>query len=650
MTAALAALATALALVAPGAAAVPPGSAGAGAAAAGGAAGSAAETILHVLDYVSVDYPEAVKDGTVADQGEYDEQLEFVARARALVDRLPERAGRADVAAQADALIALVRRRAPGADVATSAQRLRRAVIAAYDVAVAPRRPPDLAAAATLYAAQCASCHGAAGRGDGPAAKALSPPPANFHDRGRMAQRSVFGLYTTISLGVPGTGMVGFAGLSDEQRWGLAFHVSALGVPAGELASGADRWRAGEGKELFGDLRAVATLTEREVRERAGAGAAAVLAFLRSRPDSVGEDPLARSARLLRESAAAYRAGDARAAQDLATAAYLEGFELVEPALDAVDRPMRATVEAEMLRHRSLLRDGAPVEAVEAQARAIADLLDQVRGRLGGGALAPVTAFAGALVILLREGLEAIIVVAAIAALLVKAGRRDALAYVHAGWVGALALGAVTWVAASRMVTLSGASRETTEGVIALIAAGMLLSVGFWMHGKAYSARWRAFIDERLGGAVSRRATWALALLSFLAVYREAFETVLFAQALWQQAGPDGRHAALGGFAVALAALAALGWVIVRGSVHLPVGVFFGATSALLALLAVVFAGKGVAALQEAGVVPVSPVHGPALPVLGLYPSAQGLVLQAALMVTIAAGFALTHRAARRAA
>lgn len=62
------------------------------------------------------------------------------------------------------------------------------------------------------------------------------------------------------------------------------------------------------------------------------------------------------------------------------------------------------------------------------------------------------------------------------------------------------------------------------------------------------------------------------------------------------------------------------------------------------------FAGKGVAALQEAGVVPVSPIHGPALPVLGLYPSAQGLVLQAVLMIAIAAGFALTHRAARRAA
>jgi high-affinity iron transporter len=84
--------------------------------------------------------------------------------------------------------------------------------------------------------------------------------------------------------------------------------------------------------------------------------------------------------------------------------------------------------------------------------------------------------------------------------------------------------------------------------------------------------------------------------------------------------------------------------------VRLPVGPFFGATSALLALLAVVLAGKGVAALQQAGIVPVSPVHGPALPALGLYPSAQGLALQAALMIAIAAGFALTHRAARRAA
>jgi high-affinity iron transporter len=234
-------------------------------------------------------------------------------------------------------------------------------------------------------------------------------------------------------------------------------------------------------------------------------------------------------------------------------------------------------------------------------------------------------------------------------ALLVKAGRRDALSYVHAGWLAALVLGAATWLVASYVVSVSGARREVSEGVTALAAAAILLYVGYWMHGNAYAAHWRAFLDRRLGGpALSGRTAWALAAVCFLAVYREAFETVLLAQALWMQAGASGRPAALAGFATAAVALVGLGWLIVRGSLRLPLGPFFGAASVLLAVLAVALAGKGVAALQEAGMVPVSPIAVPALPLVGLYPSVQGAALQTALVLVIALGFLHANRSAWR--
>ena len=92
--------------------------------------------------------------------------------------------------------------------------------------------------------------------------------------------------------------------------------------------------------------------------------------------------------------------------------------------------------------------------------------------------------------------------------------------------------GGVTWLAASYLITLSGADREITEGVTALLAAAMLLYVGFWMHRHAHAARWKAFIETRVASALSGRTMWALGSISFLAVYREAFETVLFYQAL----------------------------------------------------------------------------------------------------------------------
>ncbi|HYB42429.1 MAG TPA: FTR1 family protein, partial [Candidatus Methylomirabilis sp.] len=517
-----------------------------------------AQTLLHILDYVAVDYAGAVKDGAVTDKSEYDEQVGFVAEARAMLERLPPHPERPALAAQADRLVSLVAAKRPGEEVAALARQLGRAIIAAYAVPVAPRRPPDLQGATALYAAQCAACHGADGQGDGPAAAALDPRPSNFHDRERFEQRSVYAIYSTITLGVPGTAMAGFAALSDEERWGLAFRVSGFSTTDAERERGAALWRSGAHRLLFPDLASVTAATAAEVRAGHGEGVVSLLGYLRSEPALVArtEDaPLVRTARRLGESLDAYRRGKVDAAQQLAASAYLDGFELVEPSLDAVDRGLRGTVEVEMGRYRAMIRSGEPVAAVESQAARIQTLLEEAAGRLGGSGLAPGAAFIGAFAILLREGLEAILIVAAIVAMLVKAGRRDALPSIHFGWIAALVLGVLTWVAASYLVSVSGASREMTEGITSLLAVVVLVYVGFWMHDKAHAERWRAFVESRLRGALSGRTRTALVLVSFLAVYREAFEVVLFAEALWAQGGPATRAAVLGGFGAASVAL-----------------------------------------------------------------------------------------------
>ena len=611
-----------------------------------------AQIILHMLDYVGVDYPGAVKDGKVLNQGEYDEQVEFVVQARSLIGQLEARPERAALVTDADRLIGLVKDKRPGADVAVLATQLRWAIIKAYGVEVAPKRPPDLAQAGALYAVQCALCHGAEGRGDGAAGKSLDPPPANFHDGERMAQRSVYSLYSTITLGVGGTGMTSFRGLTDEQRWALAFYVANLGQADGDTRRGAELWQAARGKQAFPDLAGIVTQSAREIQAQHGADAATVLGYLRQHPDVLapqGGSAIARSAALLRESVKAYRQGRGRDAQELAAASYLDGFELAEASLDAVDRGLRGEVEAKMMRYRGLLRAGAPLAEVQAQAAVIEGLLDRARGLLDSTRLSASATFLSAFVILLREGLEAILVVAAIYALLVRAGRRDALAYLHGGWILALIAGGLTWLVASYVIAMSGATREVTEGLSALVAAAILLYVGFWMHGKSQARQWQAYLDRRLAGALAGRTLWALAFVSFLAVYREAFETVLFYEALAVQAGPGGGVPLLAGLAAAAGALLVLGWLIVRGSVRLPFGLFFGASAALLALLSVILAGKGVAALQAAGWIAVHEVHFPSLPLLGLYPNLQSLLLQAALVVVIAGGFAYAHRAAERA-
>jgi high-affinity iron transporter len=605
-----------------------------------------------MLDYLGVDYPEAVKDGTVADQGEYDEQLEFSANVRAMIGELPGRPERAGLEAAAARLAGAIRDKRPGDEVAGIAGELRRHIIELYQVRVSPKQAPDLASAPADYATHCAVCHGAAGRGDGPAAKGLTPPPADLTDAARQGRLSVFGLYNTITLGIKGTAMTGSPALSEAQRWALAFHVSTLAGGGDERARGAALWKGGTGRRELGDLRALVMATPRDAAARRGGDGAAVLGYLRGEPGAVAagrESAIDLSARLLDESVEAYRRGDAPRAHRLAITGYLEGFELVEAPLGAVDGALKTRVEVEMLRYRSMLQAGAPVDAVEAQARAIQALLDTARERLDAARLSPATIFTSALVILLREGLEAVLVVAALLALLIKAGRRDVLRYVHAGWIAALALGGLTWLAASYLVTLSGADREITEGVTALLAAAMLLYVGFWMHRHAHAARWKAFIETRVAAALSGRTMWALGSISFLAVYREAFETVLFYQALWLEAGPDGRVAVGAGFAAAAVGLVVLAWLILQVGLRLPLGWFFGAGSVLMALLAVVLAGKGIAALQEAGALPVGPLDLPAIPSLGLYPTWQGVLTQLAVLLLIVGAFAYSRRRERAA-
>jgi len=619
------------------------------------AAQDSAQMILHLLDYVGVDYQGAVAGGRIKSDEEYKEMLEFTSQVVEQLKALPANPRQAALVGDAERLATLVAGKSSSASVAGLSGKLRAAVIDAYGVAVAPKRTPNLRAAQALYIRDCAACHGAEGRGDGRAAAGMQPAPSNFHDAARMASRSAYGLYNTITLGVRGTPMAAFAQLSEDERWALAFFVANLGTPQARRQQGEALWKAGEARSVFTELGNVSMLSTNEVAARHGVQAALVQDYLRAYPDVLAHAiaagkpaPIAFTRAKLAEALAAYNKGERVAARQLAISAYLEGFELIESSLNNVDSKLRLETEREMMALRKLIGEGADAAAVGEQAARVGALLATVEAKLGAGDMSEGTAFVSSFLILLREGLEAILVLAAIIAFVVKTGRRDALPWVHAGWIAALVLGLFTWIAATFLFSISGANRELTEGVTALIAAAMLLYVGWWLHGKSYADAWQRFLRDQVGAALERRTLWAMTGVSFLAVYREVFEIVLFYEALWVQAGDGGRAAVLAGIAAATISLAAIGWAILKYSVRLPLGPFFAATAGLLALLAVVFAGHGVAALQEAGVIDASPVGFIAVPVLGIHPTAQGLAAQILALALIIAGFAATGFGARR--
>jgi high-affinity iron transporter len=607
-----------------------------------------AQTILHLLDYVGADYGGAVENGRIKSADEYKEMVEFGGQALDGLKALPSNPAKAALIVEGQALAGLIAKKASADSVAETSSRLRWAIIAAYKLQVAPRSAPSPGRGAAVYATNCATCHGVTGHGDGVAAKSLDPKPTDFHDAARMANRSLYGIYSTVTLGVTGTAMAPFRQLSEDDRWAVAFYVGSLAVQKEELKRGEAAWKSGAARKAFPDLAALTGFSPNEIRKRLGEEAVRAQDYLRAHPAEVAGDkpaPIAFARQKLADSLAAYEKGDRSAAREAATTAYLEGFELVEAGLDNVDKPLRLEIEREMLALRAQLGREGEVGAVASQVARIDRLLEAAEHKLAAGELSPGAAFTSSLIILLREGLEAILLLSAIIAFVTRTGRRDALPYVHAGWVAALVLGFATWAVASFLIGISGANREMTEGITALIASAMLLYVGYWLHGKSQAQAWTGFIRKSVGEALEKRTLWAMTGVSFVAVYREVFEVVLFYEALWVQAGPAGHSAVLAGVAAAALILAASGWGIFKYSLKLPLGPFFSAMSLLLALLAVVFAGQGIAALQEAGAVGTSPVAFFSLPILGIHPTLESLGAQLLAAVIVGIGlFASSHR------
>lgn len=580
---------------------------------------------LHLLDYISADYPPTVEAGKVVDDGEYREQLEFTQVLQGLIGGLPAKPEKAALEQGVSALHAAITAKQDGADVARQARQLGAKLAVAYEVSQAPIITPDPTRGAPLYAQNCSVCHGANGAGDGPAGLGMAPPPANLRDAARMDHLSLYAIYSTLGQGVEGTDMPAFADqLDDRQRWDLATYIA--GFSADPAAAKSDK--------TF-NIADLARQTPAEVQAAEGPQVAASFRAQRAQPPQVKRGPaqlLDYTAATLDKSLAAYRAGDRDQAYDLSVAAYLEGFELVESSLDNVDANVRKDTEKSLMAYRQSLQDGLPVAQAEERLDAAKGKLKASAELLGSDGLSWSLSYISGLLILLREGLEAILVLAAILAFLRNTGQQSAVRSVNVGWGLALLAGLGTWALAAYVIDVSGSQRELLEGATALFASVMVLWLGVWMHDRRHAAAWQDYIKQSLVGGGGR---FGFAILAFFSVYRELFEVILFYETLWLQAGPAGHDAVLAGGATALVLLIGLAWVILRGSAKLPLALFFSINAGLLCALSVVFAGHGVKALQEAGIFGTRPVAFFDFDWLGIHADAYSLSAQAVAILAI---------------
>lgn len=580
--------------------------------------------IAQLAEYVGVDYVAAVGNGEILDPDEYQEMTEF---SHVIIEQAGQLSGQANefdtVKAQAKALHTAIANKASVADVRAASSALRESLLTFMPQLSLPTSLLPVEQTKALFATNCSMCHGPSGQGDGPLAKNLSPEPTNFTDEERATNRSLMGLFDAVSNGIDDTPMVAFTQFNEQQRWSLAFYVGSLAFKDVQKPQNVEQ-----------NITAsqIVNLNPAQLSAGQSEAQAHYVKWLRGNPEqlfSANKNPITVTRTQLLAAQAAHAKGNYSQASDLAISAYLDGFELVENNLNAYDETLRKNIEVQLMNLRQTFKNEKDTVVVAEKVSAALTQLAKADSMLNETKLTDGALLSASLIILLREGLEALLVIIALMTVLIKTKRQDALKYVHIGWVTALIAGGLTWAAAQTLIEISGASREVMEGAGALFAAVILLYVGVWMHSKTSAQQWQKYIKDNIDKRLESGTLWGLAGLSFIAVYREVFETVLFYQSLLTQSSPAQYSSIASGFAIAIAILAIITWVLIKYSIKLPVAKFFAITTYLLFALSFVLMGKAVIALQEADIIGIAP-----LPMsfdiawLGIKSTWQGIVAQ----------------------
>jgi high-affinity iron transporter len=597
---------------------------------------AAARRVAATTQLAAQEYRLGVAGGMIVARAEVDEARLFLEEARRSAEPLPPEV-RAPALAAIDSLLLLVGRVGDPDSVSSLVRGLATGLSQRLGVSLdeLPSTTPSLARGAQVYQNECAGCHGAAGRGDGPMGLGLDPRPADLADWKALRDQSPLDYFRRISIGVVGTAMPEFEHrLPAADRWAVALYASVLRLPppSGEVPP-ALRSFAATGKMSDDELlRALGQPAERDGLARISG----VRSFQPAADASNVDLVLDRVRAQVESTYALARTGDSSAGTR-ALDAYMT-FEQVETSVRAKNPALAAELEADFAALRTHAAGGASAAQLEGVRERLATGLEKAERTLGDR-LSPANLFFQSFVIMLREGLEAILIVGALMTFLVKMGAGDRRREVNLGVGAAIVASLLTAVALETVFQVSPAKREALEGVTMVVAAAVLFYVSYWLLSKMEVAKWNRFVKTKVQDALTSGSALALASAAFLAVYREGFETVLFYKALFLAGGTSGSTAppVIAGIIAGSLILVAVYLAIHRFGVRLPLKPFFGVTSAFLYYMAFVFAGKGVAELQEGGLLPTSILPwAPRLPAVGIYPTLESLAVQLVLLALLA--------------
>ncbi len=563
--------------------------------------------IVMMMNIVAKEYQLGISDGEIMNADEYEESQVFLKQAFNRFKKLPARPEQVDsvrtLQGQFLRLTEMIQSRRPPADVRAAVAEINSGLLENYGIklSVSPSTPVSLENGERIYQSNCAVCHGKEGAGKGPLASQLDPPPANLADPEVTGDphTNPYDNFQVINVGIANTAMMGWSDiLTEPELWDVTYYIRTFSNATVEVP-----------------LVATAGGSPALSSENGGKQSQAVIREIRT---------------FLDQSLETYKKGDIDPAADLAFDAYL-AYEKIESPLTNQRKALGLRLESSFSRYRAEIKRNADPSLVEKIYQDLHSDLDQA-----GEVLQTQVGFAGLFIqsfsIILREGFEAILIVAALITFLTKSRNRDKVKTIYWGVLAGVAGSFLTAYLFHEVLHVSVESQELLEGWIMLLAVVVLFWVSYWLVSKIEAEKWQQYITSKMKTAVTTGSSFALALVAFLSVYREGFETVLFYKALYLYAG-EGTQGILPGFFAGCVVLALVFFLLNRLGVRIPIRWFFAFTSVFLYFMAFIFMGKGLHELQMGKVLPMTHAEfAPHISWLGMYPTWETLIGQSVLV------------------
>ncbi len=572
--------------------------------------------IVMMLNIAAKEFEEGVVDGKVVVAPEYEESKVFLEQATERYSRISKEIADQEKAKKLGQnfpeLMEMIKTKVNSQKTWDKVNQINSQLMSTFEIAInkLPITPVSLSNGKLIYETNCSVCHGIAGHGDGPMAKQFDPSPAVLSNPKLTgdANTTAYDNFEVINVGIANTAMMAWAGiLSEAQIWDVTYYLRSFSNANVQLPP------------VNIDLVALESTSE-SVNE-------------------ISDQVMIEVRRLLAQSLEEFKEKKLEDAAETAFDAYMT-YEKVESNLITRDRNLGIKLESAFSRYRGEIKRGAPLEHIEKLNNEIlinlSKGLELLKNEIGFSGL-----FIQSLSIIVREGFEVILIIAALIAFLRKSRNQARIKHIHMGVVVGILASFATAYIVHEILHLSPVGQEALEGWIMLIAMAMLFWVSYWLVSKIDNKKWQEYINKKMRGAMSKGNAFTLAAVAFISVYREGFETVLFYKALFLYAG-ESTGGIISGFFAGCVVLAAVFYLINYLGLRIPIKWFFGFTSALLYFMAFTFMGKGIHVLQMGEQVPMTIAENlPSISWLGMYPTWETFIGQAILFAAFI--FALVY-------